>query len=65
MITICEADKALPQRREALPKPDQMWRLQMGLERHPADIHLIEEDLVRRPFHLGNVELSAARLVGQ
>jgi hypothetical protein len=36
----------------------------MGVERRPALIHLIEEDLVRCPFHLDNVELSAPGLVG-
>jgi hypothetical protein len=41
-----------------------MRRSQMRVERRPAVIHLIEEDLARRPFHLNNVELSAARLVG-
>src|SRR5918912_1232384 len=62
----CEADRALlhHQRREALPKPGQMRRLQMGVKCRPAVIHLIEEDVVRRSFHLDNVELSAAWLVG-
>ena len=36
----------------------------MHARRRPAVIHLIEENLARRPFHLNNVELSAARLVG-
>ena len=36
----------------------------MGLERRAAVIHLIEEDVIRRPLRLDDIELSAARLVG-
>ena len=65
-MTACEAHGALlhDQGREALPKPGQMRRSQVSVERRPAVIHLIEEDLAGRPFHLNNVELSATRLVG-
>src|SRR5215212_11127792 len=65
MMAACEAHGALlhDQRGGALPKPGQMGRLQMSVERRSAVIHLIEKDVVRRPFHLHNVELSAARLV--
>ena len=67
MMTAREADGALlqHQRGEALPKPGQMRRLQMGVKRPPAVVHLVEKDVVRRPFHLDNIELSTARLVGQ
>src|SRR5690349_13204632 len=67
MMTACEAHRTLlyDQRGEALPKPGQMGRLQVSVERRPAVIDLIEEDVVRRPFHLHNIELSAARLVGK
>src|SRR5215204_5655075 len=66
MMTACEAHGPLLhyQRGEALPEPGQMRRLQMGVKRLPTVIHLIEEDVVRRLFHLDNVELSAARLIG-
>src|SRR4051794_134936 len=66
MMTACGAHGALLhyQCGEALSKPGQMRRLQMGIERRPAVIHLIEEDVVGRPLHLDNVELPAARLVG-
>src|SRR4051812_33183099 len=65
-MTACEAHGPLLQyqSREALPKPGQMRRLQVGVERRPAVVHLVEEDMVGRPFHLDEVEPSAARLVG-
>src|SRR3954453_11558555 len=67
MMTACEAHRPLlhHQRGEALPKPGQMRRLQVGVERRPAVIHLIKEHMVRSSFHLDNIELSAARLVGE
>src|SRR4051794_9657577 len=66
MMTACEAHEALLhyQCGEALSKPGQMQRLQMGIKRRSAVIHLIEENVVRRPLHLDDVELPAARLVG-
>src|SRR3954471_2854512 len=67
MMTACEAHRTLlhDQRGEALPEPGQMRRPQVSLERRPAVINLIEEEVVRRPLHLDNIELSAARLVGE
>ena len=65
-MTARKADRTLlqPQRGEALPKPGQMRRLQMGVECRPAVIHLVKEDVEKRLFHLDYVQLSAARLVG-
>src|SRR3954468_19458569 len=65
MMPGCEAHGPLfhHQRGEALPKPGQMRRLQVGVERRPTVIHLIKENVVRSSFHVHNIELSAARLV--
>ena len=58
-MTVCEAHGALLHNQcgEALPEPGQVRRPQVGVERRPAVIDLIEEDVAGRPLHLDDVEL--------